>query len=73
METEIERKIKCLRLDKEKNNFLANLTVIYNRWEFTTDSPTDIHEQNGVAERRNQSIMEAERALLEEKNMPKFN
>jgi hypothetical protein len=29
-------------------------------------------EQNGVAERKNRSIVEATRAMLEEKSMPKF-
>jgi hypothetical protein len=29
-------------------------------------------EQNGVAERKNQSIVKATRAMLEEKSLPKF-
>jgi hypothetical protein len=29
-------------------------------------------EQNGVAERKNRSIVEAARAMLEEKSLPKF-
>ena len=29
-------------------------------------------EQNGIAERKKQSVVEATRAMLEENNMPKF-
>ena len=29
-------------------------------------------EQNGVTKRRNRSVVEAARAMLEEKSMPKF-
>ena len=29
-------------------------------------------EQNGVAERKNRSVVEVARAMLEEKSMPKF-
>ena len=29
-------------------------------------------EQNGVAERKNRSVVEAARAMLEEKSLPKF-
>jgi hypothetical protein len=53
----------------ERSIFPANSTVIYSRWEFSCRYTP---EQNGVAERKNGSIIEAARAMLEEKSMPEF-
>ena len=42
VEIETGRKIKCLRSMVEKSTFPVNLTVIYNRWEFSANSVADI-------------------------------
>ena len=57
----------------EKNTFPVNSTVIYNKKGFRREfNCRYTSEQNGVAERKNQSIIDAARAMLEEKSMPKF-
>ena len=73
VERETERNIKCLWSDDRKEyisgQFNCCLQQMGIRHEFTCRYTP---EQNGVAERRNQSIMEVARAMLEEKSMPKF-
>jgi transposase InsO family protein len=73
VENESGRKIKCLRSDGGKeyfsgqfNDYLQQMGI---RREF---SCTYVPEQNGVAERKNHSIVKAARAMLEEKSMPKL-
>ena len=73
VERESERKMKCLRSDGGKeyfsgqfNNYLQQKGI---RREF---SYRYTPEQNGVAERKNRSLIDAARAMLEEKSMPKF-
>ena len=55
----------------KKSTFPVNSTVIYKRWEFGVNSVVTL-EQNGVAKRKNRSIVEAARAMLEEKSLPEF-
>jgi hypothetical protein len=73
VENESERKIRCLRSDGGKeyfsgqfNNYLQQ-TGIWREfsWRYTL-------EQNGMAKRKNRSIVEVARAMLEEKSLPKF-
>ena len=54
---------------EEKSTFPVNSTVIYNKWEFSCRYTP---EQNGMDERKNRSVVEAARAMLEEKSLPKF-
>jgi transposase InsO family protein len=72
VENESGRESKCLRLDGGKeyfsgqfNRYLQQMGI---RREFSCRYTP---EQNGVAERKNRSIVEAARAMLEEKSMPK--
>ena len=71
VETESGRKIKCLRLDGGKeyfsgqfNGYLQQMGI---RREFNCRYTS---EQNGVAERKNRSVVEAAQAMLEEKSLP---
>ena len=73
MERETGRKIKCMRSDGGKeyfssqfNSYLQQMGI---RREFSCRYTS---EKNGVAERKNRSIVEAARAMLEEKSLPKF-
>jgi transposase InsO family protein len=72
VENESGRKIKCLRSDGGKEYFSGQfngyLQQIGIRREFSCRYTP---EQNGVAERKNRSIVEAAQAMLEEKSMPK--
>jgi type I restriction-modification system DNA methylase subunit len=72
VENESGRKIKCLQSDGgEKyfsgqfNGYLQQMGI---RREFSCKYTP---EQNEIAERKNRSIVEAARAMLEEKSMPK--
>jgi transposase InsO family protein len=73
VENEPGRKIRCLRSDSGKeyfsgqfNGYLRQMGI---RREF---SCRYMPEENGVAERKNRSIVEAAWAMLEEKSLPKF-
>jgi transposase InsO family protein len=73
VENESGRKIRCLRSDGGKeyfsgqfNGYLQQMGI---RREFSCRYTP---EENGVAERKNRSIVEAARAMLEEKSWPKF-
>ena len=70
VERETKRKIKCLRLDGGKeyfsgefNHYLQQMGI---RREFNC---TYTAEQNNIVERKNRSVVEAARAILEEKSM----
>ena len=73
VERESERKIKCLRSDGRKEFFFGQFDSYLQqkgiRQEFSCRYTP---QQNGVAERKNQSLIDAARAMLEEKSMPKF-
>ena len=73
VEQETDRKIKCLQLDGGKeyfsgqfNNYLQQIGI---KREFNYMYTP---EQNGVAGRKNQSIIDAARAMHKEKNMLEF-
>ena len=73
VETEMGRKIKCLQLDGRKeyfsgqfNGYLQQMGI---RREFSCRYTP---EQNGVAESKIWSVVEAAREMLEEKSLPKF-
>ena len=73
MERETGRKIKCLRLDGGKEYFSGQLNGYLQQIGIRRDfNCRYTPEQNGVAERKNCSVVEATRAMLEEKSMPKF-
>ena len=72
METETGRKIKCLRSDGGKEYFSGQFNGYLQmgiRREFNCRYTP---EQNGVAERKNRSVVEVAWAMLEEKSLPKF-
>ena len=56
----------------ENSTFPINSTVICNKWKFGEFSCRYTPEQNGVAERKNLSIVEVAREMLEEKILAKF-
>ena len=69
-EKEIGKRMKCLRLDKggefishEFNNFCIERGI--KRQVSTPETP----EQNGIAKRRNRSIMDCPRTLMIKKNI----
>jgi hypothetical protein len=73
VENELGQKIQCLQSDGGKeyfsgqfNGYLQQMGI---RCEFSCRYTL---EQNGVANTKNRSIVEAARAMLEEKSMPKF-
>ena len=73
VEREIGRKIKSLRSDGGKeyfsgqfNGYLQQMGI---RREFSCRYTP---EQNGIAERKNRSVVEVAREMREEKSMPKF-
>ena len=70
---ETRRKIKCLRSDGGKEYFSGQFTSYLQtkgiQREFSCRYTTG---QNGMAEHRNRTLVEAARAMLEEKSMPKF-
>jgi hypothetical protein len=73
VENEWGRMIKCLRSNGGKEYFSGQFNghpqQMGIRREFSCRYTP---EQNGMAERKNRSIVEAARAMLEEKSMPKF-
>ena len=72
-ERETGRKIKCLRSDGGKEYFSDQFTSYLQKEGIRREfSCRYTPEQNGVAERKNRTIEEAARAMLEEKHMPKF-
>jgi hypothetical protein len=73
LENELGRKIKCLRSDGGKEYFSGQFNGYIQQMEIRHEfSCRYTPEQNGVVERKNRSIVEAARAMLEEKSMPKF-
>ena len=71
-ERETGRKIKCLRFDGEKEYFSDQFSSYLQKEGIRRKfSCRYTPEQNGVAERKNRTI-EAARAMLEERHMPKF-
>ena len=72
-ETETGRKIKCLRSDGGKEYFSSQFNGYLQKMGIRSKfSCRYTPEQNGVAERKTRSVVEAARAMLEEKNLPKF-
>ena len=73
IENQIEKKIKILRTDNgteyESNEFHDFCKEASIKRETTTPYTP---EQNGVAERKNCTIMEAIRAMLHDQSLPKF-
>ena len=71
METEIGRNIKCMLTDGGKEYFSGQFTEYLQqmgiRREFICRY---MAEQKNVAERKNRSVMEAARPMLEEKSLP---
>ena len=73
VETETGRKIKCLRWDGGKEYFSGQFNDYLQQMGIQREfSCRYTPEQNGVAKRKNQSVVEAAREMLEEKSMPKF-
>ena len=73
VEREIERKIKCLRSDGGKEYFSGQFNSYLQQTGIRREfSCRYTPEQDGVAERKNRSIVDAARAMLEEKSMPHF-
>ena len=73
VEWESERKIKCLRTDGGKEYFSGQLnSYLQQKGIWREFSCRYTPQQNGVAERKNRSLIDATRAMLEEKSMPKF-
>jgi transposase InsO family protein len=73
MENETNRKIRCLRSDGGQEYFSTEFKAFLEekgiRREFSCRYTP---QQNGVAERKNRTILEMARAMLHEKNMPKI-
>jgi hypothetical protein len=72
VENESGRKVKCLNLDGGKEYFSGQFNEYLQQMGIRREfSCRYTPKQNGVAERKNRSIMEVARAMLEEKSMPK--
>ena len=72
VERETESKIKCMWSDSGKEYFSGQFNGYLQQMGIWREfSCRYTPEQNGVAE-RNRSIVEAARAMLEEKSLPKF-
>ena len=70
---ETERKIKCLRSDGGKEYFYGQFNSYLQKKGIRRElNYRYTLEHNNVAERKNRSIVDTARAMLEEKNMPKF-
>ena len=70
---ETVRKIKCLRSDGGKEYFSGQFNSYLQQMGIQREfSCRYTPEQNGVAERKNRSVVEATRVMLEEKSMRKF-
>ena len=64
---------QCLRSDGGKEYFSGQFNGYLQQMGIQRKfSCRYMAEQNGVAERKNRSILEAGRAMLEEKSFPKF-
>ena len=73
VETETGRKIKCLRSEGGKEYFSCQFNGYLQQMGIRRKfSCRYMPEQNGMAERKNRSIVEAAWAMLEEKSFPKF-
>ena len=73
VETETGRKIKCLRSDGSKEYFSSQFNGYLQQMGIQCEfSCRYTPEQNGVAERKNRSVVEEAREMLEEKSLPKF-
>ena len=73
VETEIGRKIKCLRSDGGKEYFSGQFNGYLQHTGIRSEfSCRYTPERNGVAESKNRSVREAAREMLEEKSLPKF-
>ena len=73
MERETERKITCLWLDCGKEYFSGQFNCYLQQMGIRREfSCRYTLEQIGIAKRKNRSVVEAARAMLEEKSMPKF-
>jgi hypothetical protein len=73
VENESRWKIKCLCSDGGKEYFSSQFNGYLQQMGIRREfSCRYMPEQNGVAERKNRSIIEAAQAMLEEKSMPKF-
>ena len=73
VEREIRRKIKFLQSDGGKEYFSVQYTSYLQQMGIRREfSCRYMPEQNGLAERKNRSVVEAAREMLEEKSWPKF-
>ena len=73
VETETGRKIKCMWSDGRKEYFSSQFNGYLQQMGIRREfSCRYTPEQNGVAERKNPSVVEAARAMLEEKSLPKY-
>ena len=73
VETETGRKIKCLRSDGRKEYFSGKFNSYLQHMGIQRKFSCRYRsKQTGVAERKNRSIVEATRAMLEEESLPKF-
>ena len=73
VENEMNRKIRCLRSDGGKEYFSNEFTEYLQRKGIRHEfSCRYTPKQNGVTERKNLTIVEMARAMLEEKKMPKI-
>ena len=73
VETKTGRKIKCLRSDGKKEYFSGQFNGYLQQIGIWAEfSCKYMPKQNGVAKRKNWSVVEAARAMLEETSMPKF-
>ena len=73
VERETERKIKCLWSNGGNEYFFGKFNCYLQQMGIQREfSYRYTPEQKGVAERKNRSVVEAARAMLEEKCMPKF-
>ena len=67
------RKIKCLRSDGGKQYFSSQFNGYLQQMGIRREfSCRYTPEQNGMADMKNRSVVEAARAMLEEKSLPKF-
>ena len=73
VERETGRKIKCLRSGDGKEYFSGQFNSYLQQMGIWREfSCRYMPEQNGVAERKNRSVVETARAMLEEKSLRKF-
>jgi hypothetical protein len=73
VENESGQKIKCLHSDGGKEYFSGQFNGYLQQMGIWREfSCRYTPKQNGVAERKNRSIVKAARAMVEEKSLPKF-